>query len=77
MAGSVLSHENKYITLVCCPPAKINEEEAASSTKATLSSLAKNPGLHKPGPMRKGNTNSAVFMESTNVSKLNYPEENK
>lgn len=42
-------------------------------TMATLSSLTKNPGLHKPGPNRLENTNPTAFMESTNVSKLNYP----
>ena len=42
-------------------------------TIGTLSSLTKNPGLHKPGLNRLGNTNPAAFMESTNVSKLNYP----
>ena len=41
-------------------------------TIATLSSLTKNPGLHKSSPNRLGNTNPAAFMESTNVSRLNY-----
>lgn len=63
--GRVLSHENKYITVAARLPNTL--EEAASSTIATLSSLAKNLGLHKSGPNRIGNTNPVVFMENTNI----------